>query len=376
MVVHIYPFLKLPSAAFKSNVRTLLVNALYRALVAPIAHEKQAQQTAEAKVALATRMRCRQIALRWNFAACAILTRIDKKEIGVEAGKVAAASLVETMPEAPTFTTAQLKKTLDLVVSDEAQIHWDLVRRYIACAVVKRSACFATHKKAQTVAALVCAKVTMCNHVNMAQPGDLIVRDMPFEACQMENVLPCGTMNVSGKKRFIYKDISKPPTILVQNEQAYLDGDIAKMKGDAELKRVPWRIEGPPIDDKLSNSDFLRTIMPTLVPFVSPEASASIVTVVVVPDQVASNSVLLSLWNEATHLDDSKLNQMMPASCLRTLFAAIGVNASEQAIAIGTIVRMFLSDIKHVEAQTQEAIKYLKRHYDAPTTPSTPVELA
>ena len=376
MVAHIYPFLKLPSAAFKSNVRTLLVNALYRALVAPIAHEKQAQQTAEAKVALAKRVQCRQIALRWNFAACAILTRIDKKDISPEAAKAAATSLLEKMPEAPTFTTAQLKKTLEMFVSDDVQIHWDLVRRYIACAVVKRSACFATHKKKQTVAALVRAKVTVCNQLNMTQPGDLIVCDTPFEDSQLQNVLPCGTMNVSGKKQFIYKDVSKSATILVQNEQAYLDGDISKMKGDAELKRVPWRSEGPSIDDKLSNADFLRTIMPTLVPFVSPEASASIVTVEVVPDQVAINPVLLALWNEATHIDDAKLNQMMPASCLRTLFAAIGVDASEQSVAIGTIVRMFLSDIKHMEAQTQEAIKYLKRHYDAPTTSSGPVELA
>ena len=148
------------------------------------------------------------------------------------------------------------------------------------------------------------------------------------------------------------------------------------MKGDAELKRVSWRIEGPPIDDKLSNSDFLRTILPTLVPFVSSEASASIVTVDIVPDSVAHNPVLLSLWKEATHLEVWKLNQMMPAPCLRTLFAAIGVDASDQAIAIGTVVRMFLSDIKHVEAQTQEAVKYLKRHYDTPTASSDPVELA
>lgn len=374
MVVHIYPFLKLPSAAFKSNVRTLLVDALYRTLVAPIAHEKQ---TAEAKVALlAKRAQCRQIALRWNFAACAILSRIDKKDIGVEAGKAAAASLLQKMPEAPTFTTAQLKNTLNLLVTDETQVHWDLVRRYIACAIVKRSACFATHKKKQTVAALARAKVTMCNQINMRQPGDLVVCDTPFEDCQLQNVLPCGTMNVSGKKQFIYKDISKPPTILVQNEQAYLDGDVAKMKGDAELKRVPWRIDGPPIDDKLSNADFLRTIMPTLVPFVSPEPSASILTVEFVPDKVAINPVLLDLWKEATHIDDSKLNRMMPASCLRTLFAAIGVDASEQAVAIGVIVRTFLSDMKHTGAQTQEAIKYLKRHYDAPTTSSGPVELA
>ena len=365
MVAHVYPFLKLPCCAFKSNVRMLLIQALHRALVAPCADKTRAYCAAAATRLARERLMCRQKALRWNFAACAILTRIDKKEISDAEGKAAANALLQQMPQAPTFTTVQLKDTLKRITVDET-VHWDTVHRFIACAVIKRSACFAKHKTKQTLASLTRAKVAMCHRLNMKLPEDIILCDDAIET-EGQDLVFCGKTTVFGVDQFVYKDRSKSTSIAAQNERAYADGDVAKMKGDAELKRKPWRIDGPPIDDGISNADFLRAMLPTLVPHISREAAGSLILVETAPDHIASDTVLAELWGKADCFDTATLCKVMPAACMRTLFQAIGVDAVCQPSVIGTIVRIFLSDMKHVDRQTNEAMTYLKARFDSDT---------
>ena len=320
MVAHLYPYLKIPTDAFKSNLRTLLVQVLHRALVAPLAQDKGVKNAkAQAKENEKLHVEERQIALRWNYAACAILMRIDRGDLSGESAKMTARNLIEKSPSRPTYTSKQLQKVLLNFVNDITN-DWDFVRCVISCATIKRSGCFAGHKKRQTVEALARAKVHFCEKLNMKLPGDLVVFDDSTAAAP--HLLFCGKIGTQekGDERFVYKNPSGTATMRVQNEKSYENKDICGMKGDAELKRVPWRIDGPSIPDGISNEDFMRSMLSGLVPFVPKVTAEKLMVVATMPNHVAVNDTLATLWKEADALTSSSLSKIMPLTCLRTLF--------------------------------------------------------
>lgn len=364
LVAHIFPYLRLPLDAFRSNVRTLLVRAIYRALILPILDASKAASAAADAATRRQREQNRNIALRWNYAACAVLTRIDKKSLSDLDGIASASKLLQVTPTQPTYTSTQLITTLTLIVHGKS-VHWDLVRTFIACATVKRSGCFAQHKKKQTISALTRAKVMMCEQINMKLPGDIVLTKTKEEA--PSNLLFCGQMDRDGSSVFVFKDPAKPSDILVQNEAAYADADIAKIKGDAELTREAWRIVGEPIADGLSNSDFLRQMLPTIVDVVPiPVAETLMLVKKSVPKHCAGNDALANLWESADALTSSTLAKIMPEPCLRTLFAAIRVSADEQSKAVGSVLHILMGNPKHAEANEHAAVQHLKAAYDAP----------
>ena len=240
IVAHIYPYTKLPLDAFKSNIRILLVHALYRSLLKPVIENMQTASKISAKAFEKKHIEYRNRALRWNYAACAILSRIDKKKISCEEGVSAAFRLLDAAPTHPTYTSKQLSKTLGLIITD-SPVDWILVRHFIACATIKRSGCFAAHKKARTLAAIIRCKVHMCHQLNMNLPGDVVT--FKHQNTGDISLLFCGKLKIDDEELYIYKRPNSLSNITVQNEDAYKTNNLQKMKGDAELTRIAWRMD-------------------------------------------------------------------------------------------------------------------------------------
>lgn len=363
IVAHIYPYLRLPLDAFKSNIRTLLVRVICRNLVAPLFSDIKKDLAVQKQIAQKLRTDNRNKALRWNYAACAVLTRILQKSLSMSDGIISANKLLQVVPDEPTYTTKQLTKTLTLIVQGQP-VHWDLVRSFIACAVIKRSGFFAKHKNKMTVAALTRAKVNLCQQINLKMPGDIVMLDVKEKVSS--NLLFCGKMmREDGRPQFIFKDPAKKTNLCVQNEKAYMDDDISKMKGDAELTRKAWRIHGDDLSDGMTNADFLRNMLPTLVDNVSSSAAKTLLVAKNdMPKHCADNKALVELWEMADTLHPSMLDKAIPTACMRTLFAAIGVSDVEQAKAVGDIVHMLLEDPKNIESNEHKAVQHLKAVYD------------
>ena len=367
MIAHIYPYLRLPLNAFKSNVRTLLVHALFRRLVAPHLTTTKLKNKAVEQRKRQQHIEYRNIALRWNYAACAVLTRMQFDSLSKEDAVLAARKLLDVKPLlAPTYTTKQLSTTLTLLVQGQP-VRWDLVRMFVACATIKRSGCFAKHKQKATLAALVCAKAIMCDKINVKLPRDIVTFAARSHA--PAGLRFCGRMRTrEGKEVFVFKDPTKASDLRVQNEDAYAAIDVKKMRADAELARDAWRVAGAKIGDGMSNADFLRTMLPTIAANVS---SASAKTLIIasqtpepLPTHCVDNPSLAKLWASADVLHPSALDTVMPNACMRTLFDAIGVSAHDQARAIGDVLHILLKDLAKTDAAKTAAVEYLKNRFD------------
>ena len=357
IIAKIYPFLKLPMAPFKSNVRILLIEAIFHYFLSDKITKVNSMMKDNSKEAELKNRRNINIALRWNYAACAILSRIDKESLSKEDSAYSVKRLLELAPDKSTYTTTQLKRSLRLL-SENVPLNWDLVRTVISCATIKRSGCFAQHKKKQTVTSLTKAKLHLCQQLNMKTPGDVVLAS---EKLEDTSLLFCGTVGDS----YVYKDPNKLSTIKVQNDKAYEKGDISKMKGDAELVREAWRIKGGDIEDKLSNSDFLRQILPTIVTMsnISPQTATALLATTV-PKNISENKLLSEVWDSAHSLHPDNINKMMPPSCLFTLFNAIGVPHDKQRVIIGDIIHTILLDYKHIDKAKLACAQMLKEKYD------------
>ena len=141
LVVAIYPYLKLPMDAFKSNIRTLIVNALYSYLIVP--HLESTSKIKNDKK-IEARENTKQIndSLRWNYAACNILTRIFKKNLSRDESIFCAQRLIDKKPCRPTYTSIQLQNTLLIYMKNPENVDWNLVQHFISSAVIKAFSMF------------------------------------------------------------------------------------------------------------------------------------------------------------------------------------------------------------------------------------------
>eukprot|EP00966_Prymnesium_polylepis_P313026 7233305-Prymnesium_polylepis.2 len=172
---------------------------------------------------------------------------------------------------------------------------------------------------------------------------------------------------MKAKKVFATSIRMEESALSVQNEKAFSDHDATKMKGDAELNRVCFRINAIPLPDGLSNDDFLAKMLPTIVSN-EPEQTKQMIV-----DEVVAHT-LSKLENDkqrtlylTDRLDPKKMANAMPMSCLATLFAAIGVFDDIDRV-IANVVRSLLVNSEHVRVHA--AMKYLFDTFDAAPAPA------
>ena len=362
LVAQLYPYTKLPLASFRSNIRVLLVKAIARKYVTPVVDAECKADKMRKATQARRRADGRNSALRWNYAACAILQETDpESDASASArsnGVFAAKTLLGHAPSMPTYTSTQLARWLALVAADRAaEVPWPVVRVAIACAIFKRSGCFSADKNERTLAALVLAKIRAYDRLHLELP-DTVLLSAAERAEGDTALVHCGRLFRKGAEVHVYHRVQQQSTPSspaasapkVQNEKAYANADDSKMKGDAELRRIPWRVSAAPLADGLSNEDFLAS-MRNLTAKLVPAGMAP------VPSHLANNDALAALWQGALDVPVSDYDALMPIPCLQALFGAIGVDAPNVSSTVGNVVRILVDDMNKTQ---DRALAYLK----------------
>ena len=197
--------------------------------------------------------------------------------------------------------------TLTLLRDDPTAVDWPLTRLVIASAIIKRSGIFAAVKRERCIAAL------------RARKSEL--------------------------------GIERP----VQNESAYAAGDDAKMRGDAELTRIAFRVDGRPLPDHLTNEDFLRDILRHTD--VSEATRAALIVAVDRHMETVLAPQTHELWQNGLSL--ASLTKVAPRACLLILFKAIGVDEDRVDAAIAHVTRMMLVAGTLPTERKQAGVAYL-----------------
>lgn len=362
LVAYLYPYTRVPLDGFKANVRTLLVTALRRGVVLPLCKGKTLSTEQKKNV----RLQCdkdRNAVLRWNYAACSVLMRVDRRTISLDDGASAAKRLLAVLPAgARTYTTEQLVRSLTLLTQGQP-LHWPIVRAFVACAYIKRSGIFADAKRERTVFALVRAKVMMADSMRLPLPKDVVTISDGEEA--PAHMLYCGKVTGFAGTKLVYRDPTVETDVKLQNEKAYLAKDHAKMLGDAELTRVAWRVGDGTTDDGRSNADFLRAMLPSIVKSVDAASAKSLMIVKDdCPVSCKENKQLADLWVTAHVLSPSTLDKVIPSACLQMLFGSIGVASVDQPRAIGDVIRILMKNKEKADCGEIEARQHLKTAFD------------
>ena len=323
LVSFLYPFLKLPMESFKSNIRVLLVDMIFKRVVSDLLAEKKQKVDPHAHT------KNRNLALRWNYVACYVLSRLDRQLIDLPLAQSAAKNLLDKFPDVPTYTSTQLRRTLTFLMNNE-DINWRLVRICIACATIKRSGCFAKAKKARTISALEKAK------------------DKLRETLKLDPDHP----------------------LTVQNESAYTEKDMQRMLSDAELKRHEWSVNGETPQDGLSNSDFLREMLPSLVTAESKTTVQELLVVSKAPGHISSNKNSASCMGNCRQGKTRQVRSfVVPPHTLRSNRSYRRVTV---IVAIASIVRILMATRSEAESK-KAAVQFLHNEYDNTSLPGNQV---
>ena len=214
MAVYLYPFTGINSNFIVKNTRLFIIKVLRKQFVDAVAEPMQKSlDELKSKDQKKTEIE-RNVALQWNQASSSILTKLFKSEISEEQAKLAAKSLLLLKPDAGTYTTEQLEKSLTILkTKGKDGLSCDIVNKIIANSAAKRGAIM---KKAKQ------------NVLNMKDP---------------KNTNSSKSTSILTKRKEVLTKYMGVKDFKVQNMEAFITYDVAKMKGDGELKRTPFRIE-------------------------------------------------------------------------------------------------------------------------------------
>ncbi len=299
VVTHCYPYTKLPMDGLHANVRRLLVDVLFLFVTKATRTKKGGASTGTPRE---DALRVRNDALRWNFAACAVVNRFDRAMMDGDTFAAAATRLLGTFPAAPTFTSAYLRLVFDRTVRGEAStINWPFVRKVVACATIKRSGAFAAAKRTRLASAL--------------QKAARAAK----EKLGVDAVVP-------------------------QNASAYEQGDVMRMKGDAELRRIPWRVSA--IATGESNDDFLARMVGSLLASTHDAENVAASVVAYEDTRVARlTPKAAALFRQARDGmgDMRELDKTIPLSCLGVLARAVAPNQPTQSVVCDCICHLLVA---------------------------------
>lgn len=227
LICMLYPFTKNEQASLVTKVRLLLIRVIRKQLVDPVTEpmRKMVQEMKAKEKKLSESLR--NISLQWNGACCYILNRADpaNKESRISESnlKKCSGTLLKLYPQNPTYTSMQLKRTLQLSLEDPELIDWNIVRKIISAATCKRSGAFASVKLSAT-------------------------KDISQSTTKLKKA----------KKIVAAKLHVSESELTVQNEECFKAAALEFMKGDGELNRNPWRISSEPIPDEHTLSEIKK----------------------------------------------------------------------------------------------------------------------
>jgi len=206
IVAHLFPFTGIDSKFMVNNTRIFIIKVIRKQIIDPVTepmrkslNELKETQNKNSEIQ-------RNISLQWNQATSAIFTKLFKNSISEEKAKLAAHTLLHMKPDTLTYTGEKLIAALTIFLSKGRKgLSEDMVKQVIANSAAKRGAIMSSSKKSAIQNS---SKSSMI----IARRNDVLMKELDV------------------------------PNFKVQNLQAFVDCDLARMKGDAELKRTPFNI--------------------------------------------------------------------------------------------------------------------------------------
>jgi len=214
MAAYLYPYTGINSNFIVNNTRLFIIKVLRKRFV-QAETESMRKSLDELKAKDQKKIEIeRNVALQWNQASSAVLTKFFNSDISEEKAKIAADFLLNLKPEKGTYTTEKLEQSLSILKSKgQDGLSETIVKKIIADSAAKRGAIMLSAKK---------------NVMSIKNPAN--------------KTSSTATSILTKRKEVLYKHLGVRD-FKVQNWNAYAEYDIAKIRGDAEFKRTPYKIE-------------------------------------------------------------------------------------------------------------------------------------
>tara|TARA_B100000475_G_C15028549_1_gene326939 strand:- start:2136 stop:4622 length:2487 start_codon:yes stop_codon:yes gene_type:complete len=214
MVVYLYPFTGINSNFIVKNTRIFIIKVLRKQFVDAVTEPmRKSLDEMKEKQSKNTEIE-RNIALQWNQAAATILKKLIENIISEEKAQFAAHTLLHLKPDKPTYTTEKLERSLTILkIQGRTGLSEDIVKKTIADSTAKRGTIMMSAKK---------------NIMAIKNPKN--------------KSSSTSTLILTKRKQVLMSQMSVKD-FKIQNWDAFANYDISKMKGDAELKRTPFKIK-------------------------------------------------------------------------------------------------------------------------------------